>query len=312
MRQVEVREWGSPAVLRVVEGAAVPEVYPGHLLIETTSIGLNPVDWKTRAGRGVAEQLPGGRPLVLGWDVAGTVVATGQDATGFDVGDLVFGMAGFPGLGNAYAEFVAVRATDVAHAPTDVDPAELAGTPMVALTAWQALFDVAKLSVGQRVLIHGGAGGVGHAAVQLAVNAAATVFSTAGPADQRFVAELGAIPIDYTDGSFADQLDSVDLVLDTVGGEVFTRSLDIIAEGGRIVTTPDPSLLDLARGRGIVADWVFVHPDRGQLSEIAALQSASKFRTHIDRRFVLDEIAAAHAYGESGHIRRGKLVVTPR
>ncbi|MFE1596721.1 NADP-dependent oxidoreductase [Nocardia sp. NPDC058705] len=311
MRRAQLDEWGSPEVLHVVDDAAVPEAYPGHLLLETTSIGLNPVDWKTRAGSGVADQLPASRPLVLGWDIAGTVVATGHDSTGFEVGDTVFGMAGFPGLGNAYADYVAVRAIDVAHAPTDVDPAELAGTPMVSLTAWQALFAIAELVAGQRVLIHGGAGGVGHMAVQFAVNAGATVFATAGPSDQQFITELGASPIDYTKGDFADHIDKVDLVLDTIGGKVFTRSLDVIADGGRIVTTPDPSQLDIARRRGIRADWVFVHPDQAQLTEIAALQSAGKIHTRIDRRFTLAEIAEAHAYGEQGRAH-GKIVVTPR
>ena len=309
MKQVQITTWGGPEVFELVD-APTPQPAPGQLLIKVASIGLNPVDWKTRSGHGIAGLLPQGQPLVLGWDVAGTVAETGPDTTGFAIGDEVYGLVGFPDLGNAYAEYVLIKASEVTRVPTALPLIDAAATPLVALTAWQGLFDIAGLQAGQSVLIHAGAGGVGHVAIQLARQAGAEVYATASASNQDFLHELGATPIDYTAGDFRDSISEVDLVLDTIGGDVFTRSLDVIRPGGRIIAVPDPSQLDEARQRGIQADWVFVHPDRAQLARISELIDTGALRVVIDRRFGLCEFAVAHAYGEQGHVR-GKLVVNP-
>lgn len=308
MRQVQLHNWGSPDALTIAE-APIPEPTPGKLLINTSSIGINPVDWKTRAGNGIAGLLPESRPIVLGWDVAGTVVATGPDATGFSVGDKVYGLIGFPELGSAYAEYVCVRATDVAHAPATMPIEDAGAVPLVALTAWQALHDIAKVKKGDRVLIHAGAGGVGHVAIQLATHAGAKVYATASPRNHAFLSDLGAIPLDYAKDNYGLDLQAFDVVLDTIGGQTFNHSLDLVASSGIIVSVPDPSHLHEAHARGIQAEWVFVHPDALQLRKITELIDASNLRINIDRRYPLEEIAAAHAYGERGHVR-GKLVVT--
>ncbi|MDO5076436.1 NADP-dependent oxidoreductase [Corynebacterium sp.] len=180
--------------------------------------------------------------------------------------------------------------------------------PLVALTAWQALHDIAKVKKGDRVLIHAGAGGVGHVATQLAAHVGAKVYATASPRNHDFLSDLGAIPLDYAEGNYGLDLPAFDVVLDTIGGQAFNHSLDLVAPEGIIVSVPDPSHLHEAHARRIQAEWVFVHPDCYQLQEITQLIDTANLKINIDRRYSLDEIAAAHAFGEEGHVR-GKLVV---
>ncbi|MDY3126882.1 MAG: NADP-dependent oxidoreductase [Corynebacterium sp.] len=309
MRQAQLHNWGDHNTFEIAE-VPIPEPTPGKLLIKTASLGINPVDWKTRAGNGIAGLLPSTRPIVLGWDIAGTVVSTGPDAAGFTVGDEVYGLIGFPDLGNAYAEYVCVKATDVTHIPVTMPLEDAGAVPLVALTAWQALFDIAEIKKDDHILIHAGAGGVGHVAIQLAVHAGATVYATASSHNHAFLSELGAIPVDYASDNYGADLPAFDVVLDTIGGQAFTYSLDLMAPSGIIISVPDPSSLDEARARGIRAEWVFVHPNAAQLRKISGLIDDASLRINIDRRYPLDEIGTAHSYGEKGHVR-GKLVVNP-
>lgn len=309
MRQVQLKDWGGPESFEITE-VDLPNPTPGKLLVKAASIGINPVDWKTRAGNGIAGLLPPSRPLVLGWDIAGTIVSTGPDATGFSVGDEVYGLIGFPDLGNAYAEYVSVKAVEVVHAPRTIPLHDAGAVPLVALTAWQALFDIAKVEKGHKVLIHAGAGGVGHVAIQLAKLAGAEVYATASTKNHEFLSDLGATPVDYSLSNYGKNLPEFDVILDMIGGDTFRYSMDLLSPLGIIVSVPDPSNLALAHTRGIRAAWVFVHPDAAQLRRISELIDESKLRINIERRYGLEDIGAAHAYGEKGHVR-GKLVVNP-
>ena len=167
MQQVQLVEWGGPEVLHLAE-VPVPEPVRGHVVVRVQAAGVNPIDTTTRKGLGPAAQLADtSKPVVLGWDIAGVVTAVAGDYTGFAVGDRVFGMVNFPVLGNAYAQYALVPAYQLAYAPDNVPMEQLGAAPLAALTAYQALFEVARLAAGERILIHAGAGGVGHMAIQL-------------------------------------------------------------------------------------------------------------------------------------------------
>lgn len=307
MTQAQLTAWGSPESF-ILAQADMPEALPGRVVIKNLAAGLNPVDWKTRAGAGIAGMITFDDPVVLGWDLAGEVAATGPETSGFNVGDLVFGMPAFPDLGHCYAEYVQVKVTDIVHAPHGVDILTLGAVPLASLTAYQGLFEVGSLKPAQKVLIQGGAGGVGHLAVQLASHAGAQVWATASPRNQEFLTQLGATPIDYTTTDFTEYAGNFDLIFDTVGGEVFTQSLPLLAPQGRIVTCPDPNQIDAARAGGYDAHWVFVRPNTAHLSTIATALADKSLSVYIERAFPFAQLPEAHRLGETGHVR-GKLVI---
>ena len=312
MRQIQLTEWGDESVLHEAN-VPIPTPVRGHVLIKTVAAGVNPIDVTTCKGLGPAAQLadPSYRPFVPGWDVAGTVVATAGDYTGFKVGDGVFGMVTFPYPGGAYAEYVLAPAYQLAKVPSDVPCAQLGGAPLAGLTAYQSLFEVAHLKEGERVLIHAGAGGVGHLAVQLAIQAGAQVFATASAANHEFVRSLGAQPIDYRTEDFRAVLgQTMDVVLNSTGRQTFLDSLEVLVPGGRIVTLTNPDPLDVARERGFEAQWLTAHPDRTQMQEIARLMSLGLLKVHVEKIFPLAGAAAAQELMASGHTR-GKIVLVP-
>ena len=312
MRQIQLTEWGDESVLHEAN-VPIPSPVRGHVLIKTVAAGVNPIDLTTRKGLGPAAQLadPSYKPFVPGWDVAGTVVATAGDYTGFKVGDGVFGLVSFPSPAGAYAEYVRAPAHQLVKVPADVPCAQLGGAPLAALTAYQALFEVARLKEGERVLIHAGAGGVGHLAVQLAAQAGAQVFATASAANHEFVRSLGAQPIDYRTEDFRTVLgQTMDVVLNSTGQQTFLDSLEVLVPGGRIVTLTSPDPLDVARERGFEAQWLTVHPDRTQMQEIARLMSLGLLKVHVDQVLDFSQAAQAHALVATGRTR-GKIVLVP-
>jgi len=246
MHVVRLHQYGAAENL-IYEEAQRPEPQPGEALVRVRAIGINPVDWKTREGRGVAEELD--PPIILGWDIAGVIEEVGGGADQFAVGDEVFGMVRFPEFGNAYADYVAAPASELANKPANISFAEAAASPLVALTAWQALFDVAQLQAGQTLLVHAAAGGVGHVAVQLAKWRGARVIGTASARNADFLRGLGVDQvIDYTHERFEDIARDVDVVLDTQGEETQRRSFAILKPGGMLVSiaeTPDKALAQL-------------------------------------------------------------------
>ncbi len=308
MRAVSPRSWGAPENLVPVE-VERPEPGLTEILVRVHAAGVNPVDWKTRAEGAFGSW---GDTPILGYDVSGVVEEVGPGVTLYSPGDEVFGMPRFPEQTGGYAEYVAAPARRFAPKPAGIDHVQAAALPLAALTAWQGLIETAGLRAGQRVLIHAAAGGVGHLAVQIAKAHGAYVIGTAREDKHAFLRGLGADEVvDYARVDFTEAVSDVDVVLDGVGGEYGTRSLEVIRPGGHLVTLPDPGGLPdagLARERGVHTGWTVVEPDRLGLLEIARLVEEGKLRVEIDTVLPLEDAAKAHAYGEQGRTR-GKIVL---
>lgn len=315
MRHVVYEQFGEPDVLQVVS-SPVPEPGDGQVLIRVHGAGLNPIDWKTRKGLGfAARQIEGSLPWTPGYDVAGEVVEVGSGVTTFVPGDRVMGMVGFPVDGGGYSEFALASADELAIVPEELDLVQAGGVPLAALTAWQGLFETGSLESGQKILIHAGAGGVGHFAVQFALERGAHVIATASARNRDFLAELGVHEvIDYHESDFVDECYGLDMVLDLMGGEIGKRSLHTLGEQGVLVTIPTVTADDIiseAERMGLRAHGMTVRPDVFHLEEIAELIEDGDVRVHVDQQFALDDVRSAHETLEGGHVR-GKLVLDCR
>lgn len=315
MRHVVYDRFGERDVLQVVE-SPVPEPDAGQVLVRIHGAGLNPIDWKTRKGLGfAARQIENSLPWTPGYDVAGEVVAVGEDVTTLAPGDRVMGMVGFPAAGGGYAEYALAAADELAIVPEELDLVSAGGVPLAALTAWQGLFEMGKLESGQKILIHAGAGGVGHFAVQFALERGAHVIATASARNRDFLAELGVHEvIDYHTTDFTDECYGLDMVLDLIGGDVGKRSLHALGESGVLVTIPTVTadeIISVAEEMGLRAHGMTVRPDVFHLEEIAELIEDGDVRVHIDGKFALDQVQEAHEALEGGHVR-GKLVLDCR
>lgn len=311
MRAVILEEFGGPEVLKVAE-VARPEPVPTEVLVRIHAAGVNPVDWKTRNGRGASGAM-GPLPLTIGWDVSGVVEQTGYGVTRFQVGDEVFGMPRFPRQAGAYAEYLTSPARQLARKPASVGHIEAAAVPLASLTAWQAIVETAQLESGQRILIHGAAGGVGHLAVQIAKSRGAFVVGSAKAAQHDFLRGLGADElVDYTATRFEDEVADLDVVFDLIGGETSLRSVGTLRRGGLLVVVPsgtDQAVLGEAERRGVRATNIMVEPDYPALEQIAALVESGGLRVEIDRVFALEDAGRAHEHGES-RSSRGKIVLS--
>ena len=307
MRAVTQTSVGGPEVLFVAEQPD-PAPRPGEVLVRVKAAGINPVDGAVRGG---FYPLLGEPPFILGWDVSGTVEALGAGVTAFNVGDEVFGMPRFPKQAGAYAELATAPADEMAAKPAAIDHAHAAALPLAGLTAWQGLVRHGGLKAGQRALIHAGAGGVGHLAVQIAKVLGAYVIATVSPDKTDFVRALGVDEvIDYTRDDFTGKAGNVDLVLDPIGGDHADQSLEVLRDGGVLV-----SLLNVhdatrakASAHDIRVERMSVMPDRDGLVELARLVEASKLSPHVAKTFPLDQAGAAHAFLATRPI--GKVVLT--
>jgi NADPH:quinone reductase-like Zn-dependent oxidoreductase len=311
MRVITQLSTGGPEVLEL--GAAeVPVPLPTEIRVRVAAAGVNPVDWKTRAGAGMSAVL-GPPPFTVGWDVAGTVDAVGPGVTRFAVGDSVFGMPWFPRAARAYAEFVTAPSRHFAHRPAGLSEVEAGGLPLAGLTAWQCLVDVAHVQAGERVLVHAAAGGVGHLAVQIAKARGAYVIGTASVGKHNLLHDLGVDEaVDYRAEAFERVLDPVDVVLDLIGGDVAVRSLDVLKPDGRMVCVPSAAAaaaVAAATERGIRATGMVVEPDGDGLEELARLVDDRRLRVLVAETFPLERASHAHRAGEFGHTT-GKLVLT--
>ena len=304
--------FGAATVFRI-ERVPVPLPAAGQVLVKVRAAGLNPVDYKTRMGKGSAAGIS--LPAILGWDIAGEVVSLGDGVSKFDIGDRIFGLSNFPQLGCAYAEYAVVQESEFAIIPKNVPSIEAGATPLAALTAWEALFDHAEAVAGQRILIHAAAGGVGHIAVQLAKWKGCFVAGTASEKNHAFLQELGVdAPIDYEKQSFETAIAPVDIVIDMMGGETALRSLDILKPGGILVSLPsmykdDPAVIAKAHEKGVRVKWMSVRPDGERMDQIAALMAAGQLKVRVDATFPLKDITKAHQLLESHHVT-GKVVLT--
>jgi len=307
MKAIRFPRYGDAEVLRF-EDAPMPPFGEDDVLIKVHSAGVNPADCQIRRGDYQAF-LPLTLPFIPGWDVAGTIEAVGAKVARFQPGEAVFAFADMSRNG-AYAQYVAVRANEVAMAPKSLPPAQAAGVPLAALTAWTALFDHAALGPGQSVLVHAGAGGVGLFAIQLARRAGARVIATASAANHELLQHLGAHHvIDYRAADFAACLKNIDVVLDTVGGETRERSWPVLCAGGVLVAIAMPPPDEASAQRhGVRGVLVSVKPNGERLADIARLIDAGELRVVIDREFPLADAAAAQRRSEERHAR-GKIIL---
>jgi NADPH:quinone reductase-like Zn-dependent oxidoreductase len=314
MKAIRIHAYGETEELRY-EDAPRPSPKPFEVLVRVHAAGVNPVDWKVRKGH-LKEVLGHSLPLTLGWDVSGTVaeLGPGAEGQGFALGDAVFGRPDLSRDG-AYAEYIVVKTTELAHKPTTLDHVHAAAVPLAALTAWQALFEAEKpftsanLQPGQTVLVHAGAGGVGTFAIQLAKWRGARVLATGSARNEKFLRELGADEvIDYASGPFEHGLRDVDVVFDTVGSETQTRSWGVLRAGGTLVSIVGAPSEALAKTHGAHAAYVFVQPNSSHLTEIARLIDAGTLAPVIAEVLPLADAARAHSLSEAGHVR-GKLVL---
>jgi NADPH:quinone reductase-like Zn-dependent oxidoreductase len=306
VKAVRFHAYGDASVLHC-EQAPLPTALEGDALIQVHAAGVNPADTQFRRGDYQAfAPLP--LPFIPGWDVAGSVVTAPADSR-LRPGDAVFAFSDMRRNG-AYAEFIAVRAEHVAHAPRTIPLEQAAGVPLAALTAWTALFDSGELRAGQTVLVHAGAGGVGLFAIQLARRAGARVIATASAQHHVLLRRLGVeLPIDYRSTDFAAGLRDIDLVLDTVGGDTRERSWQVLRKGGILVAIamppPDPLA---AQEHGVRTAMVAVAPNGERLAQIARLIDDGKLEVVIDSVFPLEQAAEAHRHVERGHAC-GKVIL---
>ena len=304
MKAVVAHEYGAPEVLKFEE-VPRPEPKEDEVLVRVIASGVNPADPLTLSGK-YAREFGTHLPLIPGYDIAGIVEKTGAKVTNLKAGDAVYG---YPTFGGGWAEYVTVKQWEVAAKPKTLNFAEAAAVPMGALTAWQALVDTAQLQAGQTILVHGGSGGVGSFAVQIAKARGARVIATASTANQDLLKQLGAdVAIDYTKTRFEDVAKDVDAVLDPVGKETLARSYGVVKKGGivmSLVARPDPVEL---KKRGIRGAAISVHPDAEDLAEIARLIDSGKIKPVVTEVLPLSEAIAAQRQAETHHTR-GKLVL---
>ena len=271
MKAVRMRAFGGTDVLHFDE-VERPEPSTGEVLVRVHAAGVNPVDWGARSYPMPSTTGAAGvrLPYILGWDLAGEVVALGAGVTQFVQGEAIYGMPRFPAEAKAYSEYTTVPASDLARKPEHLSYQEAAAVPMAALIAWQALFDTAGLHAGQTVFIPGGAGGVGHLAIQLAKWKGAQVITTTSTRNVTFVRELGAdLVIDYTRASVADVAQQVDVVLDMMGEDVLRQAFGVVKRGGRVVSLLRAHTelgVQLAAQAGAHFAFILVHPSGEQLT----------------------------------------------
>lgn len=316
MRAITFARAGGPEVLELAQ-VDRPTRANAELLVEVHAAGVNPIDVKTRAGAGAFGAIRT-FPAILGNDVSGVVVEAPYEAHPLQPGTEVYGMGMVPRLEGAYAEYVSLPSMSVVRKPPSLSHVEAAGVPLAALTAWGMVVDVAKAHEGQRMLIHAGAGGVGHFAVQFAAYFGAHVIATASQPNASWLRELGAAEvIDYTATRFEEEVSDVDAVIDLIGNvadDTGTRSLRTMRPGGLLVNGPTgsfPTMAEEAAAAGVRATGFRVSPEGWTLAVISRLLEAGDVRVHVDRVLDLDEAAEAHRLIETGHTR-GKVVLRVR
>lgn len=310
MRAVRQESFGAPSVLQVAE-VDRPVPLPTEVLVKVHAAGVNPVDAIIRSG---GLPLLGEPPFILGWDISGVVEDLEPGVNRFAIGDEVYGMPFHPRAGNAYAEYVAAPSRVLARKPAGLTHAQAAALPLAGLTAWQALVDTAGVTAGQRVLIHGAGGGVGHLAVQIAKAYGAHVIGTASAGKHQWLYDLGADElIDHTTADFTEKVRDVDVVLESIGGETARRSIDVLRPGGLLVTIVgrrDFELAERTTANGRRFAGIAVEPDRVGLEALTDLVERGKLQVQVAEVVPLDQAARAHELIETGGTS-GKIVLIP-
>ncbi len=313
MRAMTMSTAGGPEVLSLAQ-IERPVRLNAEVLVRVVAAGINPVDAKTRAGKGAFAGIQR-FPAVLGNDFSGVVVEAPYESHPLQPGTEVYGMGMVPRMSGAYAEYLTVTAMSVIKKPPSLSHVEAAGIPLAALTAWGMVVETAKAHEGQRMLIHAGAGGVGHFAVQFAAYFGAHVIATGSTRNAGWLRELGAAEvIDYTVERFEERVSDVDAVIDLIGNvsdDTASRSLGVLRPGGIIVNGPSgswPTMAEEAAAAGVRATGYRVTPDGATLAVISRLLESGDVRVFVDRVFDLEDLPEAHRVLEEGHTR-GKLVL---
>jgi NADPH:quinone reductase-like Zn-dependent oxidoreductase len=301
-----VHEFGPPDVMKF-EAVPRPEAGSGEVLVKVEAAGVGPWDAWIRAGKSA---LPQPLPLTLGSDLSGEIAEVGPGVSDLRAGDQVYGVTN-PRFIGAYAEFAVASAAMISIKPRSLSFIQAASVPVIAVTAWQALFDYAHLEAGQKVVIHGAAGNVGAFAVQLARRAGVRIVATAGSKDVAFVRDLGAeTVVDFQTQRFEEHVRDADAVIDLVGGETQTRSFQVLRRGGKLISAVSQPDQRVAQSRGVDAAFFLVNVTTGHLAQIGALLDSGELRTHVGTVLPLADAREAHLMLE--HLRpqsKGKIVL---
>lgn len=313
MRAALIDRFGGPDELYVSDDVAVPTPAADEVLVKVIAAGTNPLDYKIRDGSsGLAKKLgPADFPLILGREACGVVEAVGDKAPGFHITQVVYGMPALSHRAGCYAEYVALPADCLAPVPDGADPLVFGGAALVLSTAFTAAVDQGNVQAGEKVLVHGGTGGVGQVIVQLCLRAGAEVWATASTPNQDRLVELGAHPIDYRTQDFTEVSPKMDLIIDGAYFDTFLPSLDHLVDGGRIVVLPSLADLTPARERGIEAHIPAFDPMPERLAEMAPLIASGELSIEVSTVLSLEQVAEAHQALETGH-SRGKIVLDLR
>lgn len=306
MHAVRIHKFGGPDVLED-ERIQVPKPQGDEILVRIEAASVNPVDAKIREGK-FAKVPDEALPVTLGRDLSGTAEALGPNVSGMAVGQAVFALLAYDR--GAYAQHAMLKPGEWAAKPARLSHIEAAAVPLAALTAWQGMIDHGRLESGQRVLIHGGAGGVGHMAIQIAKAKGAWVATTCAGDDIDFVRGLGADQaIDYRQDKFEERVRDIDLVYDLIGGETQERSFAVLKNGGALIST----LQEPDKAKALAKDLTIAHymakPDSDELKQIADLIAAGKVRPVVHATYALEDAARAEQALAGGHVR-GKIVLT--
>jgi NADPH:quinone reductase-like Zn-dependent oxidoreductase len=312
MKSAQIKKYGTSEVIEINQSTSEPTVSSGKALVIIKAAGVNPVDWKIREGY-MKQMIPLQFPSTLGIDFSGVIKEVGEGVSASDLkqGDELYGQAGVTNGGSgAFAELALANENSIAHKPSHLSHAEAAALPLVGVSAWQALVENIGLSKDQKILIHGGSGGIGSIAIQLAKYLGAYVATTVSANDKQFVQELGAdVVIDYKSQNFEDLLHDYDAVFDTVAGETYRRSFKVLKKGsGIIVSMLEQPNSELMHQYGIKAIFQFTQVNRERLTKLAQWVDQNNIRVNVEKTFSLDEAGKALDYQKDVH-PRGKVVI---
>jgi alcohol dehydrogenase len=314
MKSIQINRYGGSDVIEVINAASVPNPSSGKILVNVKAAGVNPADWKIREGY-FQQMAPLQFPSTLGADFSGIIKQLGEGVSnsGLKQGDEVYGLASavFSGGSGAFAELALVEKDRIAHKPKTLNHIEAAGLPTVGISAWQGLVENIGLSNDKKILIHGGAGGIGSMAIQLAKHLGAYIATTASTNDKQFVQELGANQvIDYKTENFEDILHDYDGVFDTVGGDTYKRSFKVLKKGSGIITSMlEQPNSELMNRYGVKALAQLTQANRQLLTKLAEWVDQNNIKVNIDKTFPIDQAADALDYQRDLH-PRGKVVIT--
>jgi len=310
MKAAQITKYGGSEVVQINQSTPVPnDPSAGKVLVNIRAAGVNPADWKFRDGF-FKQMMPLKFPSTLGWDFSGVIEKLGEGVSDYKQGDEVYGQASeITGGSGAFAEMALATADSIAHEPKALSHEQAAGLPTVGVSAWQALVETIGLTNGQKILIHGGAGGIGSIAIQMAKHRGAHIATTVRANDMQYVKELGADEIiDYQTQNFDDLLHDYDAVYDNVGGETYTRSFKILKKGGIIVSMLEQPNQQLMEQFGVKAVFQLTQVNRERLTKLAQWVDQNNIRVNVDRAFPLEEAGKALDYQKDVH-PRGKVVV---